>query len=139
MSNRAEEAGRLDHREIQLGQAATYLLAGEKLGSNLGPNAAKLGPKPGTTTQNKAKRTNEIDFISRLCKQGVTGSIPVTSTNFFLIAKDLEKPSRPQRSVIRAHCARTVRECVIGAPLCTMAWPKIHRPRLLTPSRSLDG
>ena len=26
-----------------------------------------------------------------LCKQGVTGSIPVTSTNFFLIAKDLRK------------------------------------------------
>ena len=52
-----------------------------ELGSNLGPNAAELGPKPGATTQNKAKRTNEIDFISRLCKQGVTGSIPVTSTN----------------------------------------------------------
>jgi len=30
-------------------------------------------------------------MIVRLCKQGVTGSIPVTSTNFFLIAKDLEK------------------------------------------------
>jgi hypothetical protein len=43
--------------------------------------AAKLGAKPGTTTQNKAKRTNEIDFLSRLCKQGVAGSIPVTSTN----------------------------------------------------------
>jgi hypothetical protein len=37
-----------------------------------------------------------------LCKQGVTGSIPVTSTNFFLIAKDLEKSPRPERSVIRA-------------------------------------
>jgi hypothetical protein len=51
-----------------------------KLGSNLGPIAAKLGPLPGTTTQNKAKRTNQIDFISRLCKQGVAGSIPATST-----------------------------------------------------------
>jgi hypothetical protein len=37
-----------------------------------------------------------------LCKQGVTGSIPVTSTNFFLIAKDLEKSPRPERSIIRA-------------------------------------
>jgi hypothetical protein len=52
----------------------------QKLGSNLGPIAAKLGERPGTTTQNKAKRTNQIDFPSRLCKQGVAGSIPVTST-----------------------------------------------------------
>ena len=37
-----------------------------------------------------------------LCKQGVTGSIPVTSTNFFLNAKDLEKSPRPEGSVIRA-------------------------------------
>ena len=63
----------------------------EKLGSNLGPIAAKLGTKPGTTTQSKAKRTNQIDFLSRLCKQGVAGSNPVTSTNFFLIAKELEE------------------------------------------------
>jgi hypothetical protein len=53
---------------------------GRKLRSNLGPNAAKLGPKPDTTTQSKAKRTNQIDFRSRLCKQGVAGSIPATST-----------------------------------------------------------
>ncbi len=37
-----------------------------------------------------------------LCKQGVAGSIPATSTNFFLIAKDLEKSPRPERSIIRA-------------------------------------
>jgi hypothetical protein len=37
-----------------------------------------------------------------LCKQGVTGSIPVTSTNFFLNAKDLEKSPWRERSVIRA-------------------------------------
>jgi hypothetical protein len=80
MSNRAEEAGRRDHCEIQFGQVATYPFSRCKLGSNLGPNAAELGPKSGTTTQNKAKRTNEIDFISRLCKQGVAGSNPVTST-----------------------------------------------------------
>jgi hypothetical protein len=52
-----------------------------ELGSNLGPIAAELGTKPSITTQNKAKRTNQIDFLSRLCKQGVTGSIPVTPTN----------------------------------------------------------
>jgi len=40
------------------------------------------------------------------CKQGVTGSIPVTSTNFFLIAKELKKLLRPERSIIRAHRAR---------------------------------
>ena len=51
-----------------------------KLGSNLGPFAAELGTTPTTTTQNKAKRTKEIDYFPRLCKQGVTGSNPVTST-----------------------------------------------------------
>ena len=63
-----------------------------------------------------------------LCKQGGTGSIPVRSTIFFLIARDLEKSPQSERSVIRAHCARTVQECVIGAPLCTMERPKKHRP-----------
>jgi len=33
---------------------------------------------------------------------GVAGSNPVTSTNFFLIAKELEKSPRPERSIIRA-------------------------------------
>src|SRR5882762_7841186 len=48
-----------------------------KLGSNLGPNAAKLGTKPGTTTQNNAKRTNQIDFLSRLCnRQGKIKQVP---------------------------------------------------------------
>src|ERR1700689_246633 len=74
-----------------------------------------------------------------LCKQGVAGSNPVTSTNFFLIAKELEKSPRPERSVIRAHCARTVHECVIGAPLCTMERSKKHRPPPPVPFRSLDG
>ena len=40
---------------------------------------------------------------TNLCKQGVTGSIPVTSTNIFLIAKDLEKSPASERSIIRAH------------------------------------
>jgi hypothetical protein len=37
-------------------------------------------PKTETRTQNKAKGTNPIDFLSRLCRQGVAGSIPATST-----------------------------------------------------------
>jgi hypothetical protein len=77
--------------------------------------------------------------LNLFCKQGVTGSIPVTSTNFVLIAKGLEESPRPERSIIRAHCARTVHECVIGAPLCTMALPKKHRPPPPVPFRSLDG
>ena len=32
-----------------------------------------------------------------LCKQGVTGSIPVTSTTFSLIAKDLRKSRRREK------------------------------------------
>lgn len=49
-------------------------------GSKLGPIGAKSGLKPDTTTQNKAKQTNQIDFSFSLCKQGVAGSSPVTST-----------------------------------------------------------
>ena|SRR5215469_6426009 len=49
--------------------------------SKLGPLNAKLDEKSGTRTQNKAKRTNQIDFLMSLCKQGVAGSIPATSTN----------------------------------------------------------
>jgi hypothetical protein len=52
----------------------------------------------GRSLNREALREVKILF----CKQGVTGSIPVTSTNFFLIAKDLEKSPRPERSVIRA-------------------------------------
>ena len=78
----------------------------------------------GRSLNREALREVKILF----CKQGVTGSIPVTSTNFFLIAKDLEKSPRPERSVIRAHCARTVHECVIGEPLRIVAPSKKHRP-----------
>ena len=48
--------------------------------SKLGPIAAKSDERSGITTQNKAKRTNQIDFGFLLCKQGVAGSIPATST-----------------------------------------------------------
>jgi hypothetical protein len=44
-----------------------------------------------------------VDGIESAALQaGVTGSIPVTSTNFFLIAKELEKSPRPERRIIRA-------------------------------------
>ncbi|MGB9242418.1 MAG: DUF4136 domain-containing protein [Candidatus Acidiferrales bacterium] len=38
--------------------------------------------KPWYRTQNKARRANHIVYLLSLCKQGVTGSIPVTSTRF---------------------------------------------------------
>jgi hypothetical protein len=38
----------------------------------------------------KRNLNNDLDFICpELCKQGVTGSIPVTSTNFFSDCKTL--------------------------------------------------
>ena len=43
-----------------------------ELGSNLGPNAAKHGPKPYTMTQNKARRTNKIDFFQLPAEQVVS-------------------------------------------------------------------
>ena len=36
------------------------------------------------TTQVKTRRTNYLAFLNWLCKQGVAGSIPATSTNFFI-------------------------------------------------------
>ena len=43
-------------------------------GSNLGPFAAKLGPEPRTMTQNKARRTNKIDFFQLPWAQEVWSS-----------------------------------------------------------------
>src|SRR2546422_658429 len=45
-----------------------------QVGSNLGPNTAKLGPKPCTMTQNKARRTNKIDFLQLPWAQEVPSS-----------------------------------------------------------------
>jgi hypothetical protein len=49
--------------------------------------------------------------IVRLCKQGVAGSNPVTSTNFFLIARELEKSPWPNRPLF----AHTVHELCSNA------------------------
>jgi hypothetical protein len=53
------------------------------LGSNLGPNAANLGPKPCTMTQNKARRTNKIDFLQLPWVQEVWSSNLHAPTNIF--------------------------------------------------------
>ena len=45
-----------------------------KLGSNLGPNADNLGPKPSTITQNNARRANKIDFLQLPWAQEVPSS-----------------------------------------------------------------
>jgi hypothetical protein len=46
---------------------------------------------------------------------GVTGSIPVTSTNFFLIAKDLEKSPRPKAPLFVHWSAPLERDKLHGA------------------------
>jgi hypothetical protein len=53
----------------------------DKVRSNLGPDAAELGLKPGTMTQNKARRTNKIDFLQLPWAQEVRGSNPRAPTN----------------------------------------------------------
>jgi len=53
-----------------------------KLESNLGPKPAENRAKRTYKTQNKAKRAINIVFLNLLCKQGVGGSNPPTSTIF---------------------------------------------------------
>ncbi|MFZ3214777.1 MAG: hypothetical protein WA192_01845, partial [Candidatus Acidiferrales bacterium] len=48
--------------------------------------AAELGPKPCTMTQNKARRTNKIDFLQLPWAQEASGSnpdAPTTNSRFF--------------------------------------------------------
>ena len=60
----------------------------------------------------KRSLSNDLDLIpARALQAGGTGSIPVTSTNFLLIARDLSDSLSFNSCVIRAHCARTVHEC----------------------------
>ena len=47
----------------------------------MGPNAAKLGPKPRTMTQNKARRANKIDFLQLPWAQEVWSSNLHAPTN----------------------------------------------------------
>ena len=53
------------------------------------------------------KRTNDIDSLSRLCKQGVTGSTPVTSTKFVPPVT----PSRRRSSKMELGRKPAVRKC----------------------------
>jgi hypothetical protein len=62
-----------DHRDIP----------SPKVGSNLGPNTDKLGPKPCTMTQHKARRTNQITFLPLPWAQEASGSNPDAPTNKF--------------------------------------------------------
>ncbi len=55
-----------------------------ELGSNLGPNTAKLDAKPRTMTQNKARQTNKIDFLQLPWAQEVRGSNPRAPTTNLL-------------------------------------------------------
>src|ERR1017187_8643047 len=52
-----------------------------KLGSNLGPTTAKLGPKPSTMTQHKARRANKIGYLQLPWAQEVWSSNLHAPTN----------------------------------------------------------
>src|SRR5580704_13590061 len=58
-------------------------------GSNLGPTTAKLGPNPCTMTQNKARRTNKIDFLQRPWAQEVRGPTPRAPTTPSMSSADI--------------------------------------------------
>src|SRR5712691_10989189 len=53
-----------------------------KVGSNLGPNTDKVGPKPCAMTQHKARRTNQIAFLPLPWAQEVSGSNPDAPTTY---------------------------------------------------------
>jgi hypothetical protein len=53
---------------------AVCLVARKKFRSNSGPNADELGPESCTTTENKARRANEIDFLQLPWAQEVWSS-----------------------------------------------------------------
>ena len=63
----------------------TLSFASPKVGSNLGPNTDKLGPKPWTMTQHKARRTDQIAFLSLPVTQEVAG--PVALTTFSILCR----------------------------------------------------
>src|SRR5437899_7195977 len=68
-----------------------------QVGSNLGPNTAKLGPKPCTMTQNKARRTNKIDFLQLPWAQEVPSSNLGAPTKLF---KQLAQPAISSRDLL---------------------------------------
>src|SRR6266702_6513733 len=52
----------------------------QESGSEMSPFAAEYRPKPACSTQNKAKRANEIVFLLLVRDQGVGGSNPLAPT-----------------------------------------------------------
>src|SRR5437667_3345322 len=54
-----------------------------KVRSNLGPDADELGPEPSTTTLNKTRRTNKIDFLRLPWAQEVPSSNLGAPTKLF--------------------------------------------------------
>jgi hypothetical protein len=56
-----------------------------KVGSNLGPNTDNLGPKPCTMTQHKARRTNQIAFLTLPWAQEVPSSNLGAPTNLCFV------------------------------------------------------
>jgi hypothetical protein len=68
---RASTPGKLGRVLTAFTPAYRLPSCGKKVRSNLGPNVAELGPKPCTMTQNKAGRTNKIDFLQLAWAQEV--------------------------------------------------------------------
>jgi len=65
-----------------------------KLRSKLGPNADEVGPRSSTTTQKKARRTKEIDFLQLPWAQEVRGSNPRAPTTHLLIFSKILRRGR---------------------------------------------
>src|ERR1019366_9856596 len=76
----------------------------QRLAPNLSPNAAKIGPKRGTETQNKTKRANKIDFVVRLCKQMLGGRGRARTAAPAVASRSLRRGTLRQAAL--AHLAR---------------------------------
>ena len=78
----------------------------KKLGSNLGQLSAENGLKPGSVTQNQAKRINEIAFRWLFRDQGVGGSNPLSPTNLFNNSRSSpgNEGSHKRVSIVRVGC-----------------------------------
>src|SRR5882672_5281270 len=89
-------------------------------GENLGPNAAKHGPKPCTMAQNKARRTNKIDFLQLPWAQEVRGSNPRAPTTYFFQFSLLDAGCAEDRTWVHLRpnaslsTLSTVRRCTSG-------------------------
>lgn len=75
-----------------------------------GPDSCRIKSNARTRLQNKSERTNQIDFVVTLCKQGVAVSNSVTSTRFLFHSQKsswndmLLAIRRQRRCSTAAHC-----------------------------------